>query len=129
MASTRRDPVTPDVHAAVVRRDGGCVAMLLAASDGCRNAWGYPVPLTEMVRGIGIELDHVKDQPAMGVRAPSDPAHLVALCHHHHQGGWATRNRPLLRSYLAIVTTTNDARVAASAALHLFRRDTGKVTT
>lgn len=53
-------------------------------------------------------LDHVKDAPRMGKRAPSDPAHLVTLCEFHHLGSkagrnWATANRPALRAYLAKV--------------------------
>lgn len=47
-----------------------------------------------------LTLDHVKDQPMMGRRAPSDPSHLVTLCEGHHLGGWATSHRPLLREYL-----------------------------
>lgn len=47
-----------------------------------------------------LTYDHVKDEPMMGKRAPSDPAHLVSLCWHHHLDGWATSNRPALRQYL-----------------------------
>ena len=36
----------------------------------------------------------------MGKRAPSDAAHLVTLCWHHHLDGWATAHRPELRAYL-----------------------------
>jgi hypothetical protein len=51
-------------------------------------------------------LDHVKSQLAMGVRAPSDEAHLVALCEYHHLWtGWATGHRPELRVYLAYAVT------------------------
>jgi hypothetical protein len=50
-----------------------------------------------------LTLDHVKDQPRMGVRAPSDERHLVSLCAHHHLDGWATGHRPDLRNYLAKV--------------------------
>ena len=86
----RRDPVTPDLRVAVLERDQGCVAVLLgedAASCGGR-----------------LTLDHVKDQPRMGKRAPSDMAHLVAICEWHHLwSGWATSNRPSLREYLRSV--------------------------
>jgi hypothetical protein len=47
-----------------------------------------------------LTLDHVKDQPMIGKRAPSDMAHLVTLCWHHHLDGWATSHRPELRDYL-----------------------------
>jgi hypothetical protein len=81
----RRDPITPEVREAVLRRDRDCVAPLLGATDPCRGR---------------LTLDHVKDAPMMGRRAPSDPAHLVTLCWHHHLDGWATSHRPELRQYL-----------------------------
>lgn len=86
----RRDPVTPDVALAVLNRDAGCVAVVLGASPSeCRGR---------------LTLDHVKDQPRMGKRAPSDERHLVALCEAHHLWtGWATSHRPELREYLRSV--------------------------
>lgn len=71
----------------------GCVAVFLApiTSGPC---WGK------------LQLDHIKDQPRMGKRAPSDPQHLVSLCDGHTEPGmkagfqWNTANRPLLREYL-----------------------------
>jgi hypothetical protein len=86
----RRDPVTPEVAAAVFARDGGCVAPRLGGSfldcDG------------------RLTLDHVRDFPMMGKRAPSDMAHLVTLCTRHHLwNGWATSHRPELREYLRSV--------------------------
>ena len=80
------DPVTPELRLAVLRRDNGCVAVWLGESG--RDCSGR------------LTLDHVKDQPRMGKRAPSDMAHLVALCWHHHLDGWATSHRPELRTYL-----------------------------
>lgn len=109
---THNDPVTPELHAEVLMRDGGCMAPHLGATDACRDRWGNDQP-TE------FELDHVKDQPRMGKRAPSDADHLVTLCHHHHQGGWATANRPLLRSYLRHVEADPFHRAWRSAALAL----------
>lgn len=86
----RRDPVTPELRQAVLERDQGCVARRLdSLADWCEG------PLT---------LDHVKAQPRMGVRAPSDAAHLVVLCSRHHlETGWATSHRPELRAYLETV--------------------------
>jgi hypothetical protein len=83
----RRDAVTSDLRLAVLYRDGGCVAVKLGASSAdCAGR---------------LTLDHVKDAPMMGKRAPSDMAHLVALCEAHHlQTGWATSHRPELRLYL-----------------------------
>jgi hypothetical protein len=85
----RRDPVTPELREVVLRRDGGCVAPRLGASLDCQGR---------------ATLDHVKDQPMMGKRAPSDADHLVTLCEFHHLwSGWATSHRPELRAYLASV--------------------------
>jgi hypothetical protein len=84
---SRKDPVTRDMARAVLDRDGGCVAPRLDPDAG--PCHGVPT------------IDHVKDQPMMGKRAPSDMAHLVTLCEHHHLDGWATSHRPLLRAYLA----------------------------
>ncbi len=87
-----RDRVTHEVALAVLQRDGGCVAPHLGGSYAdCSGR---------------ITLDHVKDQPRMGKRAPSDPAHLVSLCEGHHLWtGWATSHRPALRQYLREVST------------------------
>lgn len=86
-----KDPVTPEVRLFVLNRDAGCIAVRLGAlPEGC---------------GGRLTLDHVKDEPMMGKRAPSDPAHLVTLCENHHLfNGWATRHRPELRAYLRAVS-------------------------
>jgi len=79
--------VTPELRLAVLERDGDCVAGWVCGHEGdeCRGR---------------LTLDHVKDQPRMGKRAPSDMAHLVTVCEHHHLDGWATSHRPELREYL-----------------------------
>lgn len=84
-----RDPVPPEVRIFVLTRDTGCLAPLLdPGADECRGR---------------LTLDHVKDQPRMGKRAPSDPRHLATVCEHHHLDGWATSHRPMLRTYLGTV--------------------------
>lgn len=79
------DPVAPELRLRVLERDGDCVAFQFAATDECRGR---------------LTLDHVKSEPRMGKRAPSDLAHLVTVCEHHHLDGWATSHRPELRQYL-----------------------------
>ena len=91
----RRDPVTPELRAAVLARDEGCVAPRLGAPDPCSGR---------------LTLDHVKREPRMGKRAESTMGTLVTLCEAHHLGGrrgyiWATANRPALREYLRRVTS------------------------
>jgi hypothetical protein len=85
---TRRDSVTPYLAAQVFARDGGCVGERLGALDDCAGR---------------LTLDHVKDYPMMGKRAPSDMRHLVSLCWHHHLDGWATSHRPDLLEIVAEV--------------------------
>lgn len=95
----RRDPVTPAVRLAVLERDSGCRAPLLGGSF--LDCWGR------------LTLEHVKDDLRMGVRAPSDPAHLVTLCEGHTEPGMRAgyswnldkRNREKVRDYLAGVGT------------------------
>ena len=93
----RKDPVSPELRLAVLERDGGCVKYRAAPSTPDNTCYGR------------LTLDHVKDQPRMGVRAPSDPAHLVTLCEHHHLDGWATSHRPELRAYLAAFSPEEEA--------------------
>ncbi len=86
MIRRHKDPVPGFVALAVLERDRGCVAVKLGQDPStCRGR---------------ITLDHVKSQPMMGKRAPSDVDHLVSLCEHHHLEGWATSHRPELRVYL-----------------------------
>ena len=84
---SHKDPVTPELRAAVLERDGGCVARLFDEElMYCRGR---------------LTLDHVKSEARMGVRAPSDLLHLVTLCSWHHlESGWATSHRHELRAYL-----------------------------
>lgn len=89
---SRRDPVTPELRVEVFERDGGCVAVTLGESS--------------MACAGRLTLDHVKTDLRLGVRAPSDRAHLVTLCEGHTENGsragyqWNTANRPALRWYL-----------------------------
>lgn len=105
-----KDPVTPELRAAVIDRDW-------------RESWrrsGMSVPLDRFPRARAcvasfldpspcqgrLTLDHIKTEPRMGLRAPSLAANLVTLCEGHTENGmrggrvWNTAHRPLLRDYL-----------------------------
>lgn len=110
--SDARDNVTPELRRQVLEADEyQCVAPRVDdLADRCRNRWGsYLEP--GAIHNDDLTLDHVKDQPKVGDpiekrrasrrRAPSDMAHLVTLCWHHHLDGWATSHRPGLRAYIA----------------------------
>jgi hypothetical protein len=104
-----KDPVTPELRHGVIARDARFVLRHrdLRVSDPVCVA-----PVLDPGAGPcsgGTTLDHVKSQLRMGVRAPSDEAHLVTLCDGHTERGakaghqWNTAHRPLLRRYLASV--------------------------
>jgi hypothetical protein len=105
----QRDPVTPEMRETVILRD-------MAFWKAQENIWSQYRPLIATRAGCiavvldpstsgpcsgPLTLDHVKDAPRMGKRAPSDPEHLVTICLGHHvETRWATSHRPLLRWYL-----------------------------
>lgn len=91
--------VTPALREAILRRDRQCLAALLDRSHQCRDQWGQPCsPRLESA----LTIEHVKDEPMMGKRAPSDPGHLVALCWDANVVSlWGSAHRDLLRAYLA----------------------------
>ena len=102
-----RDPVTPDLHAKVLRRDkevmqeGGinqrivCLAPVLDRSE-LGNCWGRTT------------IEHVKWELRAGRRAKSRERYLVCLCEGHTEAGakagfqWNTarRNRAKTRAWL-----------------------------
>ncbi len=90
--------VSAEMRLAVFTRDGGCcmAPVLDPNADRCRDRWGD-------ISDYDLTVDHVKDAARMGLRAPSDMAHLVTLCHHHNGNGWASAHRALERVYLARV--------------------------
>lgn len=92
------DKVTPAMHAAILARDKECVQHKLDPTHICRDRNGYPHSPDKLAL---LTLDHVHDMATMGKRAPSDRAHLVALCFGSHiTSGWATSHRPDLRRYI-----------------------------
>lgn len=90
----------------VLRRDGECIARKLIragwtpAGHVCRDQFGNLLPMTiDPERHLTIE--HVKDTPAMGARAPSDRAHMVAACAEANNGDyWCSKYRTYILVYL-----------------------------
>ena len=94
MSLKRRDSVTNEMWQAVVNRDAqaiwGASGSSLSFRDWQRSRSGA-VCIVELLdpslsaRCSGYQtVDHVKDGPMMGRRAPSDLNHLVAMCSHHN---------------------------------------------
>lgn len=90
--SRRTDPITPELAAAVVARDGPCVAPLVDPECGpCSGRTTFEHVLTEL---------------RMGRRAKSDLGHVVAACEGHTEPGmkaghvWNLSHKNELRAYL-----------------------------
>lgn len=94
------DPVTPEVRTAVLYRDRECLMYQFDRTHVCRDKWGVPHAPWALA---ALTVEHVKDEPRMGVRAPSDPLHLVALCHGANVGVPSKEARAFFREHLARV--------------------------
>jgi hypothetical protein len=92
--------VTPELHAAILGRDGACVLWKLDPTHVCHDAWGQEHDATAVWM---LSLEHVKDEPRMGVRAPSDPQHLVAMCYGSNLDVPSKAQRQAIREYLRAV--------------------------
>lgn len=106
----------------VLARQGyRCLAPQLDPSAGnCRGEFGRPMEYPGGYNVAHLELHHVKDQPRMGVKAETDPDHLVALCPWHHKySGWGTSKHGLglLREYLRAHQLSDSADAPAQLAL------------
>jgi hypothetical protein len=96
-----KDRVTAEVRELVLRRDAMCFLYRVDDKHYCHDAFGNPHSPFDRDR---LTLDHVKDQPRMGKRAPSDPAHLVAMCHASNVAVPSKTVRELERQYLREVS-------------------------
>lgn len=93
----RRDRVTPELRDAVIARDGRCVLFDIEPGHVCRDRWGQVhMPTATHL----LTLEHVKSELRMGLRAPSDMGHLVAMCHAGNVGVPSKANREAMREYL-----------------------------
>jgi len=89
--ASRGTTIPAAVRRAVHERDLGCV--------GARLGWSSHTDKR------GIELDHVRASHGVGMKSPSTPDNLVALCNDCHR--WKTEHgreaRPQLIAYLETV--------------------------
>lgn len=97
---TRVDRVTPEMREFILDRDGACLLWKMDSGHQCRDTWGEPHHPADRSR---LTLEHVKTELRMGVRAPSDPRHLVALCGGANTSVPSKSDRQAFRAYLEIV--------------------------
>lgn len=100
------DRVTREMRDAVFARDKRCILSRLDDRHVCRDQWGQP-HLSTMLHLLTLE--HVKTDLRMGLRAPSDMGHLVAMCHSGNVGVPSKEQRQAIRAYLAEVNTPDGA--------------------
>jgi hypothetical protein len=99
---TKPDPVTASVRWAVMRRDRQCILATLEPGHVCRDRWGN---IHRPDNTLRLTVEHVKDELRMGVRAPSDLRHLVAMCYAGNVEVPSKSNRAAIRAYLERVAT------------------------
>lgn len=100
-----RDRVTPELRELVLRRDGRCFMARLSPSHVCYDAFGRAHASDRLDL---LTLEHVKDQPRLGKRAPSDERHVLALCYRANVGVPSKATRQAMRAYLAGVPIFGD---------------------
>jgi hypothetical protein len=89
-----KDPVTPELRYAVLRRDNGCVGPRVGMPEECGSQFGAG-------GRIILEIDHV-NSAGFGKRGPSTEGNCLVLCgwHHRMKTESSKRWRPLLNNYL-----------------------------
>ena len=81
----------------VLRRDRCCFLYRLDDTHVCYDQWGNVHKPNNLSL---LTVDHVKDGLMMGLRAPSDAAHLVAMCHRGNVAVPSREVRAAEREYL-----------------------------
>ena len=91
---SHKDPVTPELRRAVMKRDKTCVGPRVGMEGACGSQFGSGSIIV-------LELDHV-DNAGFAKRGPSVEQNLVVLCGYHHRVKTESSKRwkPLLRKYL-----------------------------
>lgn len=102
----RTDAVTPALRDFILDRDKVCVLARIDPDHMCRDQWGTPHNPADRSK---LTLEHVKTELRMGVRAPSDRWHLIALCAGANVGVPSKVERQAFRAYLAKVNEENAA--------------------
>lgn len=96
-----RDRVTPELHAAVMARDGRCVLFDLDPTHVCKDRWDQP-HMPNALHLLTVEHVH-PGYGQMGKRALSTMHTMVAMCWAGNVGVPSKVQRAQIREYLAKV--------------------------
>ena len=91
-----------DLRHAVLKRDGCCLLLRLDPDHRCRDRWGEYHDPRDLDK---LSIEHVKTERMMGKKAPTDLAHLVALCAYANVAVPSRATRDAMRQYLREVST------------------------
>ena len=71
--------VSPELHAAVLKRDGACFLYTLDKRHRCQDTFNRVHAADDLSK---LTVDHVNMEPGgiRGKRAPDDEQHMVAMC-------------------------------------------------
>jgi hypothetical protein len=72
-----KDPVTPELRFALLKRDKTCIGPVIGMEDRCGSQFGSG-------GRIALEIDHVSTS-GLGKRGPSTMENCVILCGWHHR--------------------------------------------
>lgn len=97
--------VSPELHAKVRIRDGGCIAAKavregVIESHMCRDRWGISHP-SHAIALLTVDHVHLDGSGVGKPRAKSDERHLVAMCAYMNINGVPAEVRRFEREYLA----------------------------
>ncbi len=93
--------VTPELREFILRRDKRCILAKLDPDHVCMDIWRNVHASDDLDR---LTLEHVRTGGGMmGRRAPSDAAHLVALCGYANFSVPSKAQREAFREYLRAI--------------------------
>ena len=94
--------VNSELRRAVLQRDQCCILLRLDPDHRCRDRWGEYHDPRDLDK---LTIEHVKTERMMGKKAPTDLAHLVAMCAYANVAVPSRATRDAIRQYLREVTT------------------------
>ena len=92
--------LNPELRRAVMARDGMCFLARVDPAHVCRDVWGDRHSPDDLNR---LTIEHVKDEPMMGRKAPDSLTNLIVLCGYANVAVPSKAERVRMRDYLRAV--------------------------